>query len=551
VITHLHIRNFAIIKSIDIQFQSGLTIITGETGAGKSIIIGALSLILGERADSNAILNPAEKCIIEGRFSIAELNQVKSYLEEHDFDLSNELIIRRELASNGKSRVFINDTPTTLGVLSSLAELLIDLHRQFDNLEIQQTSNQLNTVDQIASIQNQVQDFQTQYTTWRKLNLELDTLQKNNIQIRQEADYNQFLFDELHALNLAEQELETLEHELTILNSSEALKSGLQKSMMLVQDDEEPIVQKLKMAISSIEPYAKILPIVDELITRLHSSLVELKDIGAEMNTQFDEIFYDEERIATITERINEGNRLLKKHHVQTTSELISIKNSLEEKISNAIHADEDEIVLKEKIEKLHTLLIEDAKKLSTLRATEIVKITNAVNLLLPKVGMPNATLKIAQTDINLNLFGKDRIEFLIDTNKTGKFQPVAKAASGGELSRLILCIKSLQASSTQMPTLIFDEIDTGISGETAIQVGLIMQELSKHHQLLCITHLPQIASKANQHLYIYKAPNQAGEINTHVKELNQEDRINVLSEMLSGKDSNDQARQMVIQLMK
>jgi len=551
VITHLHIRNFAIIKSIDIHFQSGLTIITGETGAGKSIIIGALSLILGERADSNAILNPAEKCIIEGRFSIAELHHVKTYLEEHDFDLSSELIIRRELASNGKSRVFINDTPTTLGVLSSLAELLIDLHRQFDTLEIQQTSNQLNTVDQIAGIQNQVQDFQYQYAKWRKLNQELDTLQKSNILIKQEADYNQFLFEEFQSINLGEHELETLENELMILNSSESLKSGLQKSLLLIQDDDEPIVQKLKLAISTIEPYAKLLPSIDELITRLHSSLVEIKDIGTEMNVQFDEIFYDEERIATITERINEGNRLLKKHHVQTTNELISIKNSLEEKISNAIHADEDEIILKEKIDKLNATLVEGAKKLTKLRSNEIVKITDAVNVLLPKVGMPNAKLKIAQTDINLNSFGKDRIEFLIDTNKTGKFQPVAKTASGGELSRLILCIKSLQASSTQMPTLIFDEIDTGISGETAIQVGLIMQELSTHHQLLCITHLPQIASKANQHLYIYKAPNQAGEINTHVKELNYEDRINVLSEMLSGKDSNDQARQMVIQLMK
>jgi DNA repair protein RecN (Recombination protein N) len=551
VITQLYIRNYAIIKEIDIQFQEGLSIITGETGAGKSILIGALSLILGERADSQSLLNPNEKCIIEGRFDIKFLPKVKLYLTEHQFDVYDELIIRREIVSTGKSRIFINDTPATLSLLNPLSALLIDLHRQFDTLEIHHSNHQLNIVDDIANLQADIAIYEKAFTEWKSVQKKYNELVEKNKLIKQENDYNQYLYDELEKLNLQTDELEEIEKELLLLSNSESLKLGLQKASFILSQSEQPVLSELKTAIQSIESFASSSEKIQEITSRIQSTIIELKDINAELDELYENTNYNEEKIVQLTDRLNDGNRLLKKHHAQQTNELIALQQQLETKLNQAAHADDAEKELKEVIETLFVDVASKAEKLSKARNNIIPTINTQVNMLLGKVGMPNAQLNIAQTTVDYNSTGKDKIEFLFDANKTGKFQSIAKVASGGELSRLMLCIKSLQAKSTNMPTLIFDEIDTGISGETAIQVGHIMKELSLNHQIISITHLPQIASKAEQHLYIYKEENTQGEVFTKVKKLEGEDRINVLAEMLSGKGSTLQAKEMIIQLMK
>jgi DNA repair protein RecN (Recombination protein N) len=551
VLKQLFIHNYAIIDEITISFKKGLTIITGETGAGKSILMGALSKILGERADSQSLLNTNEKCIIEGIFDIESNPEAQLFLHENEFDASNELIIRREITANGKSRIFINDTPTTLSVLSPLANLLIDLHRQFDTIELQNAQHQLQMIDEIAQHNNILQNYKEQFQAWKKWQQSLIQLQEKNRLIKQELDYNQFLFSELEAIQLQPNEIEEIESELTILQNSDALKQSLGKASILLNESDESIVIQLKNVINSLESHSKNIPALQTIVDRLNSSYIEIKDISSEVDDLFSSTNYDEEKINLLTERLNEANRLLKKHHVLDTHSLIEIMHSLEEKIQQANSADEEELAIQQSIETHKKEIEQLATQLTDKRKAQFTHIEMKVNELLQKVGMPNATLKVQYTETEFTITGKDKIEFMFDANKTGKFQPIHKAASGGELSRLMLCLKSIIAGSNNMPTLIFDEIDTGISGEVALQVGNIMKELATQHQLISITHLPQIASKANQHLYIYKQENQAGNINTRIKELSPEEQIDVLAEMLSGKDSSEQTKEIVRELMK
>lgn len=550
MLTKLHIRNYAIIEEIEISFRKGLTIITGETGAGKSILIGALSLILGERADSKSLLNKDEKCMIEGIFDISSIEPAKEFLIEHDFEADHELIIRREISSNGKSRVFINDTPTTLNLLSALAAMLIDLHRQFDTQELQHNSEQLNLVDEVCKNKNLVLAYQIEFKKWKSLQQEYQVLVEKNKQIKLELDYHQFLYNELEAYNPQPDELDEIENELAILNNSEALKSALQSTLLLLRDSEEPVLAQLKSSLQQLDPHTNVAAI-NEIRERINSALIELKEVSADLEGIYERTHYDEERINLLNERLNEGNRLLKKHGQHHNNALIQVKQELEEKIQGAVTADEQEQQFIREIEAAFKVASKLATQLSNARNSSVTSIEKHVNALLKKVGMPNAQIKIAITTIDHNLYGCDKVDILFDANKTGQFGSISKVASGGELSRLMLCIKSLLAHSTSLPTLIFDEIDTGISGETALQVGNIMKELSTQHQLICITHLPQIASKANQHLYIYKDENIQGSISTHLKELNETERVDILAEMLSGKESSAQAKEMVRQLMK
>ena len=551
MLKQLFIHNYAIIDEITISFKKGLTIITGETGAGKSILMGALSKILGERADSQSLLNTNEKCIIEGIFDIETNPEAQLFLHENEFDASNELIIRREITANGKSRIFINDTPTTLSVLSPLANLLIDLHRQFDTIELQNATHQLQMVDEIAQHNNTLQNYKEEFQAWKKWQQALLQLQEKNRSIKQELDYNQFLFSELEAIQLQPNEIEEIESELTILQNSDALKQTLGKASILLNESDESIVIQLKNVINSLESQSKNIPALQTIIDRLNSSYIEIKDISSEVDDLFSSTNYDEEKINLLTERLNEANRLLKKHHVVNTDSLIEIMHSLEGKIQQATSADEDELAIQQSIETHKKEVEQLAIELTDNRKAQFTHIETKVNELLQKVGMPNATLKVQYTETEFTTTGKDKVEFMFDANKTGKFQPIHKAASGGELSRLMLCLKSIIAGSNNMPTLIFDEIDTGISGEVALQVGNIMKELATQHQLISITHLPQIAGKANQHLYIYKQENQAGNINTRIKELNIDERVDVLAEMMSGKDSSQQTKEIVRELMK
>ena len=530
----LNIQNYAIIDEIEINFSPQLNIITGETGAGKSILMGALSLILGERADTSVLLRTDKKCFIEGIFSIETKKEVRQFLEENELDADDELVLRREIAATGKSRAFINDTPATLQQLKQLASLLVDLHQQFDSLELGDSDFQREVVDALANNQESVQSYQTLYRKYLQGKKELAELKEKKASFNKELDYHQFLFDELNEVNLQEDELEHLDNELKLLSNSEGIKSALEKVYFDLNESERPVVQLLKQLVNQLHAYSSFHPDLQTLIDRLQSSQIELQDIANEISHINNSVHFDEKRIEFINERMAAGYKLLKKHAVKTTAELLHIQNDLEQKLQAVLHID-DAIISKEKeVNILLQQAEEIAEKISVARNKQAKPLDQKVNELLIQVGMPNAKIKTALKSGTLNEFGKDSIEFLFDANKSNRFESIRKVASGGELSRLMLCIKSLVAQSIDLPTMIFDEIDTGISGEAAKQVGIIMKSLSANRQIICITHQPQIAGKANAHFFVYKEiKNDA--VKTNIRLLDQAERITTIAKMLSG----------------
>ena len=530
----LLIQNYAIIDEIEINFSSQLNIITGETGAGKSILMGALSLILGERADTSVLLKTDKKCFIEGVFSIDLKKEVKIFLEENELDADDELVLRREIAANGKSRGFINDTPATLQQLKQLASLLVDLHQQFDTLELGDSDFQREVLDALSNNQEALQSYQTLYRQYLQGKKELSILQGKKAAFNKELDYHQFLFDELNEMNFQENELEHLDSELKMLSNSEGIKTALDKVYFDLNESERPIVQLLKQLANQLHAYSAFHPDLQTVIDRLQSSQIELQDIADEITHINHSVHFDEKRIEFINERMASGYKLLKKHAVKTTTELLNIQNDLEQKLQAVLHID-DAIISKEKEVKILLQQIEKiAEKISSARNKQAKPLENKVNELLVQVGMPNAKIKTEIRSVALNEYGYDAIEFLFDANKSNRFEPIRKVASGGELSRLMLCIKSLVAQSIDLPTMIFDEIDSGISGEAAKQVGIIMKSLSSNRQIICITHQPQIAGKANAHFFVYKEiKNDA--VKTNIRLLDQAERITTIAKMLSG----------------
>lgn len=550
MLTKLNIQNYAIIDEINISFSSKLNIITGETGAGKSILMGALSLILGERADTSVLMNQQKKCFIEGSFSIDDKTEIKKFLSENEFDENDELVLRREIAANGKSRAFINDTPATLQQLKQLASLLVDLHQQFDTLELGNSNFQREVMDALANHPNNIQSYQNIYKQWLQSKAALQELIDQKSAFTKEADYHQFLFDELQELNLKENELEDLDVELKLLTNSEGIKTTLSKIYFDLKENEQPIVVSLKQIINQIQHYAALHHALPAIVERLQSSQIELNDIASEIDSINNSVHFDEARITLINEKLAAGYKLLKKHGVQHTNDLISIQADLEKKLQAVLHID-DAIAAKEKAT---TQLLKQAQELASTisanRKKQMNPLEEQVNALLIQVGMPNAKIKVDITDCALNEFGKDNIEFLFDANKSNKFEPIKKVASGGELSRLMLSIKSLVAQSMDLATMIFDEIDTGISGEAAKQVGFIMKGLATNRQIICITHQPQIAGKADAHFFVYKEIVK-DTVKTSIRLLNQNERINSIAQMLSGEKPTaaalENAREMMM----
>jgi DNA repair protein RecN (Recombination protein N) len=530
----LHIQNYAIIDEIEINFSTQLNIITGETGAGKSILMGALSLILGERADTGALLKQDKKCFIEGIFSIDDKKEIQCFLKANDLDETDELVLRREISSNGKSRAFINDTPATLQQLKQLASLLVDLHQQFDTLELGDSDFQREVIDALANNQSNIELYQNLYRQWLQAKKELEELQKQKIDFNKEADYNQFLFDELNELNLQENELEELDNELKLLSNSESIKTTLEKVYFDLKGNEQPVVQLLKQLSNQLQTYASLNENIANIIQRLQSSQIELQDIAEEVDRINDSVNYDEKRIDFINEKISNGYKLFKKHGVKTTNELLFIQNELEKKLQAVLNIDEGILKKEKEVTSLQIEATDLSEKISIARNKQAKPLEEKVNALLIQVGMPNAKLKVDIKETDLNEFGKNRIDFLFDANKSNRFEPIRKVASGGELSRLMLCIKSLVAESIDLPTMIFDEIDTGISGEAAKQVGIIMKQLSDKRQVICITHQPQIAGKATAHFFVYKEI-KADTIKTNIRLLNKDERIITIAQMLSG----------------
>ena len=550
MLKQLSIQNYAIIDAIDIKFLGGMNVVTGETGAGKSIIMGALGLILGDRADSSALVNKGKKCIVEGVFKADNKAGVKKFLKDNELDADEELVLRREIGVNGKSRAFINDTPVNLEQLRELSSLLVDLHQQFDALQLGENDFQREVVDALTGNKNIIGEYRIVYSEWKRIQQELDELKDQKHQFDKEADYNRFQFTELDEAGFRENELEETDAELKMLNNSEGIKSALSKVYFELKESESPLVSQLKGLSNQLQVYASFHPQLPELIKRLQSAQLELQDVAGDLNSISDHINFSPEKIEQLNDRLSLGYKLMKKHGVKTTNELLAIQSQLQEKLQAVLNID-DNIQQKEKeLSATYKSALQLANEISEARKKQIKPLEEKVNKLLAQVGMPNAKIRVEIKDEDeLNSYGKNSIEFLFDANRSKQFLPVRKVASGGELSRLMLCIKSLVAEKLDMPTLIFDEIDTGISGEAARQVGIIMKELASNRQVICITHQPQIAGKANAHFFVYKEIVK-DEVKTNIRLLNKDERITAIAKMLSGEKPTaaamDNAREMV-----
>ena len=538
----LSIRNYALIDNVEMELDKGLNIITGETGAGKSIMLGALSLILGHRAETKFFFNQEKKCIIEGVFKLKG-DRLKPLFEEHDLDFHEESILRREISIDGKSRAFINDTPVTLSVMKHLGERFIDIHSQHATLELNDPGFQLMVVDGLANHETLLNDYRDKFKLFKRNQVRLSELQKIADEARNKQDYEQFLYNELEQANLQAEEQETLEVELQTLNNAESIKRSLVTSYQLLSDDEASALPMLKEAVSQLHAVEQFNPAYAELTERLRSALIELKDISGELATLEEHVIFDPTRIDEISHRLDLLYTLQQKHRVNSVPELMAIQDELSNNLSLILSGEEEIERLQQETELLKVELEKMADQLSANRSKSIKATESQVAEILTQAGMPNAKIKIKQTVVKeLNKDGKDNIALLFSANSGQPPAPVAKVASGGELSRIMLAIKSILAKHSDLPTLIFDEIDTGISGEIALRVGQVIGQLEQNMQVVCITHLPQIAAKGNAHFFVYKNED-AARSTTGIKRLDREGRVYVIAEMLSGKPPGKSAK--------
>jgi len=545
----LTIQNYAIIDALEISFSRQLNSITGETGAGKSIIVGALGLILGQRADSTVLVKKEKKCVVEGIFAAASRKAVQQFLVDNDLDQQDDLVIRREIGTNGKSRAFINDTPVTLSQLNELSSLLVDMHQQFDTLEIGESDFQREVMDALAGSEDAVQQYRQGYHRWQQVKKEHQVLLEQKLQFDKEADYNRFQYKELEDAAFKENEIEEADATLKMMSHAEGIKTALGKVYFELEESDNPVTQLLKTLGNQLNGFASYHADIPALVLRLQAAQVELKDIADEVDRISTHINYDPEKTEHLNERLSLGYKLQKKHGVSNTAGLLAIQQELEQKLQAVLQIDETIQAKETEAAQLFEKAKTQAKKISAARQKQVKPLEEKVNQLLVQVGMPNARLKVEISSGELQADGADRIEFLFDANKSNQFQPVRKVASGGELSRLMLCIKSLVAEHIDLPTLIFDEIDTGISGEAARQVGIIMKGLAGRRQVICITHQPQIAGKADAHFFVYKDIVD-DTVRTNIRRLTTEERITAIAKMLGGEKPTaaamENAREMV-----
>ena len=531
----LHIRNYAIIDELTIRFGERFNVITGETGAGKSILLGALSLILGQRADASVLKDKDVKCIIESIFRVSLSDEMNNFLAANDIDADAEIIVRRELSNTGtKSRSFINDTPVSLGQLKELASMLVDLHQQFDNLELTGKNFQIQLIDAMAGNRELLINMSRQFMEWQQVGQKLHNLELEQAAAQKEQDYNRFLYDELEEAALKENELEQLDDELKLLSNAEAVKADLAGLNYVLSEGENPVIQQLKNVQQKLSGITAYLPAAQELLQRIQSLNIELTDIAAEIESQGDKVIYDPQRIEEVNEKVAMGHRLLKKHGASSTAELLSIREELEEKLNSLVNRDQEIALLRKQQAELLKTAEATASQISSRRNIQAVPVAEKTNRLLKAMGMPNAAIQVVVETAPLSVTGSDAVTLLFDANKSGRFEPLSKVASGGELSRISLAVKSLVADKLSLPTLIFDEIDTGISGEAARQVGMIMKTLAESHQVIVVSHQPQVAAKGDTHLYVYKE-NKGKGIATNIRLLNEEERVEAVAQMIGG----------------
>lgn len=535
MLRHLSIQNYAIIDDLRVDFDSGVNIITGETGAGKSILLGALSLLLGERADSKVLYDQAQKCVIEAEFD--SVSDTQAIFRENDLDFEPVTIIRREIAQSGKSRAFVNDTPVTLTILKALGERLVNMHSQHETLDLIESGFQLEVLDTLAKNQNLLADYGKAFTSYKKEQARLEAMIAEYNKAKAEADYVQFQLNELTEAKLEAGEQTTLEAEQKTLENVESIKVAIQSAMQIIQEGEASAIDLLHEVQGQLRSVARVHAGIAELNKRIDAAIVELKDISGEFEDIQDKAALDPERLEQVQQRLSTLYRLQKKYNVTDTEQLIGIQTGLEQKVSSYGSSTEAIELLQKQLAQVEKELRSMADKLHQNRQKCIPSFQKNVEANLHKVGMPDASFQVeierSKNEV-LTDSGVTEVRFLFSANKGFAPQEIKEVASGGELSRLMLSIKSQVAAADHLPTMIFDEIDTGISGEVALRVGEIMRAMSRGHQLICITHLPQMARIADRHLYIYKDVSK-GKTHTRIRVLNQEERIQELAKMIGG----------------
>lgn len=537
MLKQLYIKNFTLIDELNISLYPGFSVITGETGAGKSIILGAIGLLLGNRADSKAIKAGRDRCVIEAHFDLSRYGMQK-FFDDNDIDYdADDTIIRRELTAAGKSRAFINDTPVPLTRMRELGEQLVDIHSQHQNLLLQKEDFQLNVVDIIAQDADQLKVYQKEYYAYHKAKELLEELKAEIAKNRENEEFMRFQHKELEDANLQEGELEQLEQEAETLSHSEDIKTALYEADSALSGDDDSILDKLKNATHHLENICDVYPSMADVAGRMQSSYIELKDIAQEISSSVDHVEFDPNRLDAINTRLDKLYTLQQKFHVETVTELIATRDRIAEQLSHIDNGDED---IEEKEKEVAALLAKAEKQaalLTSIRQKSAKAIEKEMKGRLIPLGIPNVRFEIAFADKPLSGNGADKVSFLFSANKSTQLQPVSQVASGGEIARVMLSLKAMISGAVKLPTIIFDEIDTGVSGKIAEKMADIMEEMGlQNRQVLSITHLPQIAAKGSHHYKVLKEETENGTI-SHMKELNNQERIEEIAQMLSGSD--------------
>ena len=550
MLKHLYIKNFTLIDQLDIAFHSGFSVITGETGAGKSIILGAIGLLLGNRADSKQIKQGEKKCTIEAHFDLSHYG-FESFFEDNDIDFEPEdTIIRRELTASGKSRAFINDTPVSLQMMRMLGEQLIDIHSQHQNLLLQKDDFQLNVVDIIAQDSTALSAYHSSYQHYKESLQHLADLKEQIAKAQENEEFMRFQFNELESAGLVEGRQQELEQESETLSHSEDIKTAYYEADHLLNDDDNGIIYKLGESLDSLSNIENVYSKAKDVVQRLSSVHIELKDIASEVGSEVENIEFDPSRLDSINQQLDQLNTLEQKYHVSTEEELIEIRDNIAEQLQSIDNSDEELEALTKKVDAELKLCTDKADKLTELRLKAGKIVEKEMSQRLIPLGIPNVRFKVDITSKPLSLDGADKVQFLFSANTSTAMEPVAQVASGGEIARVMLSLKAMISGTVKLPTIIFDEIDTGVSGKIAQKMALIMQEMGNNNrQVISITHLPQIAALGSSHYKVEKEETAEG-TRSHMRELNQEERVSEIAQMLSGADISDAALQNARELL-
>ncbi|MBR4897495.1 MAG: DNA repair protein RecN [Prevotella sp.] len=550
MLSHLYIKNFTLIDVLDIELRPGFSVITGETGAGKSIVLGAIGLLLGQRADLKAIKQGADKCVIEAHFDLSRYD-LQPFFEENDIEYdAADTIVRRELTASGKSRAFINDVPVALSVLKELGEQLVDVHSQHQNLLLNKQDFQLEVVDILAADRDALVAYQQLFADYQSLQRKLETLKEEIEQNRQNVDFLQFQYDELSNARLVSGEQEELEQRSDTMTHSEDIKKALYEADNALSGEQNGVVASLRQSLQALRGIERVYPQALELADRMDSTYIELKDVAQEISAKLEETDFDPAELDMVNQRLDKIYDLEKKYRVETIDDLLAIQQELEEKLGKMENSDEALAELQQQLDSMQKVIGEKAQVLTTLRQQAAGQIEKEMQERLVTLGMPNVRFKVKMATVPFGRNGQDKVLFLFSANTSTALQPVSQVASGGEIARVMLALKAMISGAVKLPTIVFDEIDTGVSGKIAEQMAAIMYEMGQHgRQVISITHLPQIAAQGSTHYKVYKEETEQG-TTSHMLLLTDEQRVSEIAQMLSGTNISDAAIENAKQLM-